>query len=97
LLRKKVATAGLDIEVTNYAINNLPADSQIVITHKDLTDRARSTVPGAMHMSLSNFLDGGVYDQLVAELVDAQSGEAKVEAPAPAVAAAQEGNKLALT
>lgn len=97
LLRKKVATAGLDIEVTNYAINNLPADSQIVITHKDLTDRARSTVPGAMHMSLSNFLDGGVYDQLVAELVDAQSGEAKVEAPAPAAAAAQEGNKLALT
>ncbi|MEZ9396778.1 PTS mannitol transporter subunit IICBA [Vibrio splendidus] len=98
LLRKKVATAGLDIEVTNYAINNLPADSQIVITHKDLTDRARKTVPGAMHMSLSNFLDGGVYDQLVVELVDAQStnaqsGEAKVEAPAPA----QKGNKLALT
>jgi len=97
LLRKKVETAGLDIVVTNYAINNLPADSQIVITHKDLTDRARKTVPGAMHMSLNNFLDGGVYDQLVAELTDAQSGEAKVEAPAPAAAPAQEGNKLALT
>ena len=41
LLRKKVDAAGLDITVTNYAINNLPADSQIVITHKDLTDRAR--------------------------------------------------------
>ena len=81
LLRKKVDAAGLNITVTNYAINNLPADSQIVITHKDLTDRARNTVPGAMHMSLSNFLDGGVYDQLVTELTDAQSGEAKVEAP----------------
>ena len=97
LLRKKVDAAGLNITVTNYAINNLPADSQIVITHKDLTDRARNTVPGAMHMSLSNFLDGGVYDQLVTELTDAQSGEAKVEAPAPAAAPAQEGNKLALT
>ena len=96
LLRKKVETAGLNIVVTNYAINNLPADSQIVITHKDLTDRARKTVPGAMHMSLNNFLDGAVYDQLVVDLVEAQSGEAKVAAPA-AAAPAQEGNKLALT
>ena len=97
LLRKKVDSADLNITVTNYAINNLPADSQIVITHKDLTDRARKTIPGAMHMSLNNFLDGAVYDNLVAELVEAQSGEAKVEAPAPAAAPAQEGNKLALT
>ena len=97
LLRKKVDAAGLNITVTNYAINNLPADSQIVITHKDLTDRARKTIPGAMHMSLNNFLDGAVYDNLVAELVEAQSGEAKVEAPAPAAVPAQEGNKLALT
>ncbi|MFB9141802.1 PTS mannitol transporter subunit IICBA [Vibrio artabrorum] len=98
LLRKKIATAGLDIEVTNYAINNLPADSQVVITHKDLTDRARKTVPGALHMSLSNFLDGGVYDQLVAELIDAQRGEIKVAVSAySSVAQAQNGNKLALT
>ena len=97
LLRKKVDAAGLNITVTNYAINNLPADSQIVITHKDLTDRARKTIPGAMHMSLNNFLDGAVYDNLVAELVEAQSGEAKAEAPAPAATPAQEGNKLALT
>jgi PTS system mannitol-specific IIC component len=97
LLRKKVDAAGLDITVTNYAINNLPADSQIVITHKDLTDRARKTIPGAMHMSLSNFLDGAVYDNLVAELVEAQSGDAKA---APAAAPAQEDSKeegLALT
>ncbi|MFA0196545.1 PTS mannitol transporter subunit IICBA [Vibrio artabrorum] len=98
LLRKKIATTGLDIEVTNYAINNLPADSQVVITHKDLTDRARKTVPGALHMSLSNFLDGGVYDQLVAELIDAQRGEVKVAVSAySSVAQAQNGNKLALT
>ncbi len=41
-----------------------------------------------MHMSLSNFLDGAVYDNLVAELVEAQSGEAKVEVPAPTEAPA---------
>ena len=94
LLRKKVQAAGLDIEVTNYAINALPADSQIVITHKDLTDRARKTMPNAMHMSLSNFLDGGVYDKLVAELLEAQKGDAKkTEAPV-AVVEKEEGLTL---
>lgn len=99
LLRKKVEAAGLDIFVTNHAINNLPADSQIVITHKDLTDRARSTVPGAMHISLNNFLDGSVYDKLVAELVEAQKGGATQEsAPVAAAAEAQEEeNTLSLT
>ncbi|MGR5253906.1 PTS mannitol transporter subunit IICBA [Vibrio astriarenae] len=100
LLRKKVEAAGLDIFITNHAINNLPADSQIVITHKDLTDRARSTVPDAMHISLNNFLDGSVYDKLVAELVEAQKGGATQEsapaAPAPA-AEAEEENTLSLT
>ncbi|CAH0529459.1 PTS mannitol transporter subunit IICBA [Vibrio hippocampi] len=84
LLRKKVEAAGLDIFVTNYAINNLPEDSKIVITHKDLTDRARKTVPSAMHISLSNFLDGAIYDKLVADLVAAQQGDAKPAAAAVA-------------
>ncbi|WP_264877838.1 PTS mannitol transporter subunit IICBA [Vibrio agarivorans] len=99
LLRKKVEAAGLDIFVTNHAINNLPADSQIVITHQDLTDRARSTVPGAMHISLNNFLDGSVYDKLVAELVEAQKGGATQESTpaAPAAEAQEEENTLSLT
>jgi len=97
LLRKKVDAAGLDIKVTNYAINNLPADSQIVITHKDLTDRARKTIPSAMHMSLNNFLDGAVYDNLVAELVKAQNGDAKAEPTAAPAQEGSEGEGLALT
>ncbi|MEZ9466335.1 PTS mannitol transporter subunit IICBA [Vibrio breoganii] len=72
LLRKKVEAAGLDISVTNLAINNLPQDVDIVVTHKDLTDRARSVVDSAYHISLSNFLDGAVYDNLVAQLLEAQ-------------------------
>ncbi|GAB7218531.1 PTS mannitol transporter subunit IICBA [Vibrio comitans] len=81
LLRKKVEAAGLDISVTNLAINNLPQDVDIVVTHKDLTDRARSVVDSAYHISLSNFLDGAVYDNLVAQLLEAQGAS---EAPAAA-------------
>ncbi|GEA52450.1 PTS mannitol transporter subunit IICBA [Vibrio inusitatus NBRC 102082] len=81
LLRKKVEAAGLDISVTNLAINNLPQDVDIVVTHKDLTDRARSVVDSAYHISLSNFLDGAVYDNLVAQLLEAQGAS---EAPTTA-------------
>jgi PTS system mannitol-specific IIC component len=41
VLRKKVQDAGLsNISVTNSAINNLPPDVDLVITHRDLTERA---------------------------------------------------------
>jgi PTS system mannitol-specific IIC component len=74
LLRKKVEAANLDIDVSNLAINNLPGDVDIVVTHKDLTDRARKHAAHAQHISLTNFLDNSLYDNLVTELVGAQRG-----------------------
>ena len=76
LLRKKVQEAGLNISVTNLAINSLPEDVDIVITHKDLTDRARKHAPNAHHMSLTNFLDGEMYNNLVTQLLAAQKHDA---------------------
>ncbi len=72
MLRKKVQDAGLNIHVTNLAINNLPESVDIVITHKDLTDRARKHAPNSMHISLTNFLDSEMYNQLVTKLLAAQ-------------------------
>ena len=72
VLRKKVQDANLDINVINLAINNLTSDADIVITHKDLTQRAKQYAPNAYHISLTNFLDSDLYSQLVNELVAAQ-------------------------
>lgn len=72
MLRKKVQDAGLNINVTNLAINNLSENADIVITHKDLTDRARQHAPDAHHISLTNFLDSEMYNQLVTRLLAAQ-------------------------
>lgn len=48
VLRKKVADAGLkNISVTNSAINSLPDDVDLVITHRDLTERAMRHAPQA--------------------------------------------------
>jgi PTS system mannitol-specific IIC component len=73
VLRKKVQDAGLtNISVTNSAINSLPSDVDLVITHRDLTERAMRQVPQAQHISLTNFLDSGLYTNLTERLVAAQ-------------------------
>ncbi|MEO3740157.1 PTS mannitol transporter subunit IICBA [Kosakonia oryzendophytica] len=73
VLRKKVQDAGLtNISVTNSAINSLPSDVDLVITHRDLTERAMRQAPQAQHISLTNFLDSGLYTGLTERLVAAQ-------------------------
>lgn len=73
VLRKKIQDANLDINVSNTAINNLPIEVDIVITHKDLTDRAKQYAPNAHHISLTNFLDSDLYTQLVNDLIHANN------------------------
>jgi PTS system mannitol-specific IIC component len=67
VLRNKLADAGLNIEVTNSAINDLE-NADIVITQTELSDRAKAKLPSARHLSIGNFMDAGFYDKLVAEL-----------------------------
>jgi mannitol PTS system EIICBA or EIICB component len=73
LLKNKAKKAGLtDIEVKNTAINQIPDDADVVITHKDLTDRARNKLPGAQHVSVDNFLGSPKYDELIEEIQTAR-------------------------
>jgi mannitol PTS system EIICBA or EIICB component len=69
LLRNKAKKAGLeDVEVKNTSINQIPDDADVVITHKDLTDRARAKLPNAHHVSVDNFLGSPRYDELIEEI-----------------------------
>jgi len=68
ILKKKVKDAGLGVEVTNTSINNLPSDADIVVTHKDLTGRAKAKLPDAEHISVDNFLSSPKYDELIDRL-----------------------------
>ncbi|WP_252313137.1 PTS mannitol-specific transporter subunit IIBC [Sinobaca sp. H24] len=65
VMKDKVKKAGLDIHVTNSAINQIPEDADIIITHKDLTERAKAKRPDAAHISVDNFLGSPKYDELV--------------------------------
>ncbi|WP_404455461.1 PTS mannitol transporter subunit IICB [Oceanobacillus kapialis] len=68
LLKNKFKKADIDIYVNNHAINEIPDDADIVITHKDLTDRAKAKIPTAEHISVENFLNSPKYDELVERL-----------------------------
>jgi mannitol PTS system EIICBA or EIICB component len=68
ILKKKFKDAGLNITVINTAINEIPADADIVVTQKTLTDRAVAKLPQAEHISVENFLNSPKYDELVQRL-----------------------------
>jgi len=81
VLRKKIQGAGFtDVKVTNQAISNLTDDYGLVVTHQDLTDRARQKTPSATHVSVENFMNAPQYDEIV-ELLGSVNG-ASAGAPA---------------
>lgn len=68
LLRKKFQSEDIEVGVTNSAINQLSADAQtLVITQKELTNRAKEKAPNATHVSVDNFLQSPKYDEIVGE------------------------------
>jgi PTS system mannitol-specific IIC component len=74
VLRKKIQAAGHgEVTVVNKAISNLTDDVDLVVSHQDLTDRARQKTPSAIHVSVDNFMASPRYDEIV-ELVDQSNG-----------------------
>ncbi|MFS8578742.1 MAG: PTS mannitol transporter subunit IIBC, partial [Novibacillus thermophilus] len=71
--RNKVKEADLDtVEVANTSINNLPDDADVIITHRDLTERAKEIRPDAEHISVENFLNSPEYEELLTRLKQQQ-------------------------
>jgi PTS system mannitol-specific IIC component len=69
VLRNKLKKAGVEgVTVTNQAIANLTGEADLVITHQDLTDRARQKSPASVHVSVENFMNSPRYDELVESL-----------------------------
>ncbi|ANU13147.1 PTS mannitol transporter subunit IICB [Planococcus halocryophilus] len=68
ILKNKFKKENIDIPVTNTAISQLPEDADIVVTHKDLTPRAKEKLPQAEHISVENFMNSPEYDKLAQRL-----------------------------
>ena len=68
LLTKKLKAAGIDIEVPHYAINDIPEDSQVVVTHVSLVARVQEKLPNVVIFPITNFMGGTEYDEIVKKL-----------------------------
>lgn len=69
VLKKKLTAAGLgSIEVQHSPVSSIPQDAQIVVTHKELGERAAHSNPDAQLVLITNFLAAPEYDLLVEEL-----------------------------
>jgi PTS system mannitol-specific IIC component len=73
VLRKKLKDAGVTgVTVTNQAIANLDGSADLVITQKQLTDRAKKQAPNAVHVSVDNFMNSPAYDEVAATVAASQ-------------------------
>jgi PTS system mannitol-specific IIC component len=88
VLRNKIRAAGFpDVKVTNSAIANLSDTYDVVITHQDLTERAKPATSSAVHVSVDNFMNSPQYDEIV-ELVKSSNAEETADAGTPGAAPA---------
>ena len=70
-LTKKLKAAGCDVTVPHYALNEVPTDTQVIITHQSLVERAKERCPHATVYPVMNFMGASEYDEIVSELVGA--------------------------
>ncbi len=83
VLRNKIKAAGFpDVKVTNAAIANLTDTYDIVISHQDLTERAKPLTGKALHFSVDNFMSSPRYEEVVELVQHSNSAAAADAAPA---------------
>jgi PTS system mannitol-specific IIC component len=61
-MRTRLKPYGVTVE--HMSVNNIPADTRLVLTHADLAERARATVPHAVVVEFQMFLGDPVFDQV---------------------------------
>jgi PTS system mannitol-specific IIC component len=95
VLRKKIQQAGHDdVTVVNKSIANLDDEWDLVVTHQDLTERARQRTGSAVHVSVDNFMGSPKYDEIVELLEQTNRGDGAAAAAAPAAAGSSSSSQV---
>lgn len=69
-LSKKLKAAGLDIKVVHTAIEDVPNDAEMIVTHSSLANRARKEHPSVDVIPINSFVGAPEYDQIVKRLLE---------------------------
>ena len=70
--RKKLKEQGIDITVKHYAIERVPTEAQVVVTHENLLERAKIAMPDKRIVTIKNFLGDPNINLLIEEIVKQQ-------------------------
>jgi len=75
--RKKLVQAGReDLTVVHAAIEAIPADTDLIVVHENLADRARAARPGVDIVTIESFLGDPALERLEADLVQKEPDNA---------------------
>lgn len=67
-LKKRLNALGRDVKVIHSPVNQLPADTDVVVAHESLGERARKAAPSAVVLTFKNFMKNEAAELLVARL-----------------------------
>lgn len=68
VLKRKLAQARLEIEVTHAAVSDIPPAAQVIVCHRSLAARVQQAAPRAAVYEVDDFLTSPAYDGLIADL-----------------------------
>ena len=80
-LKKKIKDAGLDVRVVHSPVNEIPAQTDVVVSHESLADRARKVAPNAVVLTFKNFMNNTASDRLLRGLVAGEEISAEAGKP----------------
>jgi mannitol-specific phosphotransferase system IIBC component len=79
-LKKRVKELGrADINVIHSPVNLIPAETDVVIAHEGLAERARKAAPAAVVLTFRNFLNNTASERLVRSLTAGEEISADAE------------------
>ncbi len=68
IFRKRIKPLGLNIEVANSSVDTIPEDTDLVVSHIKLVERAKKNSPNAEHIFIEDFLSDEKIDNLFERL-----------------------------
>lgn len=68
LLKKKLAKMGINLRVEHFAIEKVPPEADIIVTHKNLYDRAKMVAKNKEVITIENYLKDPNIDMLIEKI-----------------------------
>jgi PTS system mannitol-specific IIC component len=75
ILKRKLATAHLDVHLDHAPLSELPRTAEMVIAHRSLVSRIQERAPDARVYAVDQFINSPVYEEVIQDLSKLAGGE----------------------